>query len=207
MIKIFKNGLLGSNTYLVYDNKSLEGMLVDCGNEPRQIETFCENMSIKIKYIVLTHGHYDHADYVRAYKSLFKGATVVAHSAEKAVLSDSEANVSELVGETTTYPMPDMTVEDGDTLRLGYDDEMSFTVLHTPGHTPGGICLYCEKEKILFTGDTLFHYGRGRTDFKYGDETEILASIKRLTELDGDTVFYPGHGESGVIRNERNIWC
>ncbi len=203
MLKTFKNGLLGSNTYLVWDEITLDAMIIDCGNEPREIEIFCTENKLNVKYIVLTHGHYDHADFVCAYKAIFKSTKVVAHEAEKVVLCDSEANVSLLVGAICTYPMPDICVKEGDTLVLG---DMIFTVMHTPGHTPGCICLYCEKEKLLFTGDTLFAGGRGRTDFKYGNESEIQKSLARLCSLDGNTVFYSGHGEKGIIKNERYLW-
>ncbi len=203
MLKTFPNGLLGSNTYVVWDTYTLEAMIIDCGNEPRDIEKLCLNEKLDVKYIVLTHGHYDHADFVCAYRAIFKAAKLVAHEKEKAVLCDSEANVSRLLGSRCTYPMPDICVKDGDVITLG---NIKFTVLHTPGHTPGCICLYSEKEKLLFTGDTLFSGGRGRTDFKYGNESEIHSSLVRLCRLEGDTVFYAGHGEKGIIENERYLW-
>ncbi len=203
MQKNFKNGLFGSNTYVVWDESTLEAMIIDCGNEPREIEKFCIDNNLNVKYIVLTHGHYDHADFACAYKAIFQKARLFAHEKEKIVLCDSEANVSYLVGDSCVYPMPDISLNDGDILTLG---DTSFTVLHTPGHTPGGICLYCEKEKLLFTGDTLFAGGRGRTDFKYGDERVLLSSLARLCRLDGETEFYSGHGEKGIIKNERYLW-
>lgn len=199
-LKEFQNGLLGSNTYLVWDKKSLEAMVIDCGNKPKNIVAECEKQGLKLKYTVLTHGHYDHAEYVSEYKALFPEAKVVCHENERAVLSDPEANVSALLGLFREYPMPDMTVTEGDIISLG---ELDFKVLHTPGHTPGCICLYCEKEKALFTGDTLFVGGYGRTDFKYGSVQELISSLRRLTALPEDTVFYSGHGEAGKLSRER----
>lgn len=198
MIKAFSNGLLGSNTYL-YASGSV-GMIVDCGNAPQKIYEYCKINGIAVRYIVLTHGHFDHAHYVNEYKKLFGSADVVAHRDEVKVLTDPNANVSALFGEPTVYPEPDITVTEGDILTVG---EASFAVLHTPGHTPGGICLYCEKEKIMFTGDTLFFGGSGRTDFLYGDSGAMLRSLTRLLGMDGEIEFYSGHGSDGKIKYER----
>ncbi len=200
MIKTFSNGLLGSNTHLYYDEKSDEGMVIDCGNNPADVNLFCMQKGIKVKYVVLTHGHYDHAHYVNEYKNTFKTAKTVSHKDEIAVLSNPSANVSEYFGKGAVYPSPDETVKDGDTLEIG---ESVFEVLHTPGHTPGGICIYCEKEKIMFTGDTLFCGGVGRTDFLYGDYGAMHRSLQTLLKMDGDIDFYSGHGMSGKIKNER----
>lgn len=175
-------------------------MIVDCGNAPQKIYEYCKINGIAVRYIVLTHGHFDHAHYVNEYKKLFGSADVVAHRDEVKVLTDPNANVSALFGEPTVYPEPDIAVTEGDILTVG---EASFAVLHTPGHTPGGICLYCEKEKIMFTGDTLFFGGSGRTDFLYGDSGAMLRSLTRLLGMDGEIEFYSGHGSDGKIKYER----
>jgi glyoxylase-like metal-dependent hydrolase (beta-lactamase superfamily II) len=203
MIKIFENGLLGSNTFLYCDLESKEAMIIDCGNMPGEILSFCKENNLKVKYIALTHGHCDHIHYVGLYKSIFENALIVCHKDELPLLFDPEANVSSLMGAPTVYPQPDKTVVEGDTLSVGNTD---FKVIHSPGHTPGGICLYCEKEKIMFTGDTLFANGRGRTDFKYGSETELLKSLSRLTAMDGDITFYSGHGMSSMIKYEKGTY-
>lgn len=200
MIKTFSNGLLGSNTHLYYDEKSGKGMIIDCGNRPEEIRLFCDINGITVRFIVLTHGHYDHAHYVSDYKNLFKTACVVSHKDEIPVLVNDMANVSGMFGDPSTYPEPDKTVTDGDTLNVG---ESEFKVIHTPGHTVGGICLYCEEEKIMFTGDTLFYGGVGRTDFMYGDYDAMINSLQTLLDMDGEIEFYSGHGISGKIKNER----
>jgi len=201
MIKTFSSGLLGSNTYLYYNDG--EGMLIDCGNPPEKIKSAVDEASIKIKYIILTHAHYDHADYVNEYKKLFREATLFCHENEVCVMSDFEANVSLYFGQPKSYGAPDATLREGDTLTVGKSE---FVILSTPGHTPGSICLLCEEEKIMFTGDTLFHFGRGRCDFKYGNEEDMAASLERLLSLDGNITFYSGHGAASSIKNERTIY-
>ena len=103
MYKVFSRGLLGSNTYLVYDEKSLEGAIIDCGNPPREPLATARELGVNIKYIILTHGHYDHAEFVEEYARLLPDAEVVAHEAENAVLSDSLANVSHFFGTPRRY--------------------------------------------------------------------------------------------------------
>ena len=201
MIKIFSCGLLGSNTYLYYNGG--EGMIVDCGNPPEAIESFAKENDITVKYVVLSHAHYDHADYVDKYKSAFPLAQIICHEDELCVIGDPEANVSLYFGTPKIYQKPNRTVKEGDTLTIGV---ATFTVLSTPGHTPGSICLLCENEGIMFTGDTLFHYGRGRCDFRYGNEYDMAASLKRLLALDGEITFYSGHGEPSKIKHERRIY-
>ena len=199
MYKIFSRGLLGSNTYLVWDGESLEGMIVDCGNSPSEPLATARELGIKIKYIVLTHGHYDHAEFVEEYARLLPGAEVIAHEAENAVLSDSLANVSQFFGTPRRYMLPNRTVKGGDKLTLGATE---YEVISTPGHTPGSICVYSHKERLIFTGDTLFCRGYGRTDFKYGSDVELIASLRRLSRLDGDITVLSGHGMATTIGEE-----
>ena len=192
LVKEFEDGLLGSNTFLVWDQVSKEGMVVDCGNPPEQIKSFAIENGIKVVWIVLTHGHCDHAKYADEYKTAFPEATLAAHAAENAVLTDPEANVTVYFGGAEAYKPAEESLNDGDTLRLG---EGELTVISTPGHTPGSICLYSSEDGIMFTGDTLFANGYGRTDFKYGSFQELRESLKRLWRM-GGTVCYPGHGEA-----------
>ena len=204
MHKIFSRGLLGSNTYLVYDDVSREAMVVDLGNSPSEIFFVARDMGLCVKYLVLTHAHFDHIDYIEKYKSVFPEARVVAHEREVAVMVNGEANVSMWFGDMKDYGYPDMTVKDGQLISLG---DLKFRVIHTPGHTPGGICLYSVSEGVMYTGDTLFRGTRGRCDIKFGSEWEMAESLKRLFAMDGDIVFYPGHGGESTIGREAERVC
>jgi glyoxylase-like metal-dependent hydrolase (beta-lactamase superfamily II) len=133
----------------------------------------------------------------------------VCHEEESKVLTDPEANVSYLFGDTNAYEDCAVKVKEGDNIVLsGIDDngnetDMKFTVMHTPGHTPGCICLYNEEEKLMLTGDTLFAGGYGRTDFKYGSGAELMRSLRRLLSMEDEIVFYSGHGEMSRIGWEK----
>ena len=206
MIKVFDTGILDTNTYVVWNEDSHLGMIIDCGVEPRAVLDFVNGEGISVKYIVLTHGHFDHAEYVEDYEKAFEGASVVCHENELCVLNDADANLSYWGARPRAYKCSYTTVKEGDVLSLGEKSGgecMNFEVLHTPGHTPGGICLYCQNDKIMFTGDTLFKRSYGRTDFKYGDARELFASLRRLYHMDGDTTFYPGHYQHSTIKEER----
>ena len=179
MIKTYPYGYLCSNIYLVYDNG--EGMIVDAGGAPNELLDFVSQNKIEIKYIVLTHGHFDHVCRVRDLMDAFPCAKVVYHADEERVLRDFEANCSLWLGGTAiSYNLPHDEVDEGDILKIG---SLEFEILHTKGHSPGGICLMCRSEKIILTGDTIFEYGYGRTDLKFGDWHELEKSLSRLYEI------------------------
>ena len=196
-IKAFYNGLLSSNSYVVYDEISYECMIVDLGVKPDYVVDFIKNNGLSVKYLVLTHGHYDHAHFVGKYMELYSAAKAICHTDEIKVLTDSFANVSDLVGDSSVYDYDYTVVNDGDLLTLGNTE---FKVLSFPGHTPGCICLLCEKDKIMFTGDVIFAQGYGRTDFKYGSPTLMMQSLRKITTMDEDITIYPGHGESSTLK-------
>lgn len=188
MIKAFFNGLLSSNAYVVWNGG--ECMIIDCGVKTDDVAKFISQMGLDVKYIVLTHGHYDHAHYIGDYIKLYPSATPICHKDEITVLKDPCANVSSLLGIDTCYDYNMTTVDNGDILTLG---ALCFKVLNMPGHTPGCICLYEENEKIMFTGDVVFANGFGRTDFKYGDYSKMLDSLCQIRKMDKSITIYPGH--------------
>ena len=207
MIKVFPQGLLDTNTYVVWEEKSLECMIIDCGVKPNVLLPFLAENNLTVKYVVLTHGHFDHAHYVEEYEKAFKNAKIVCHEDERLILFDPDANLSPYIGSSRAYSCNYTYVKEGEFLILGEKSGgecMIFQVLSTPGHTPGGICLYDEAHKIMFTGDTLFKRSYGRTDFKYGDMQKLYESLRRLYRMDKNITFYPGHYESSTIGDETN---
>lgn len=200
MYKIFSRGLLDSNTVVLWDGETCEAMIVDCGNPVRDILLFLEENALRVRYIVLTHAHFDHAEYLSEYRRALPSARVVAHEREITVMSDPVSNVSAYFSTPRTYGVPDIAVKEGDVLPLG---NIEFSVLSTPGHTPGSICLFCKTERLLLTGDTLFEGRRGRTDFKLGSEVDMQASLRRLLAMDADIMFIAGHGMPSRIGDER----
>lgn len=195
-IKKFENGLLSSNGYIVWNGD--ECAIVDAGVKPLFMNEFISAKGLKVKYIVLTHGHYDHAHYIGEYIKLYPGATPICHRDEIQVLRDPCANVSSLLGSSTSYDYSMTTVDNGDILSLG---TLDFKVLNMPGHTPGCICLYEENAKAMFTGDVIFANGFGRTDFKLGDYSKMIDSLRQISKMDKSITIYPGHGESALLNS------
>lgn len=206
MLHVFRNGLLASNTYLVWNkhDPAHPGFVLDFGVPAKQVSAFAVENGIRVRYLIASHGHYDHIHLIKDYKTLFCDAPFLCHAEEGRILSDSVANVSALCGDPSVYPQPDRTLSEGDRLLFGDGDgAMCWQVLHTPGHTPGCICLYNEKDKTMLTGDTLFADGGvGRCDFKYGDGRMLQKSLERLLNMDGGITIYPGHGHASAIREE-----
>lgn len=207
MIKAFSCGLLETNTYVAWDEGTRDCMIIDCGVDPQIVQPFILENNLLVKYVILTHGHFDHAHYVEEYEKMFKDAKIVCHENEKTVLFDPEANLSPYMGTHRAYSCSYTYVREGDFIVLGNKCQgecMNFQILSTPGHTPGSICLYDESHKIMFTGDTLFKKSYGRTDFKYGNMQEMYNSLRRLYKMDKDITFYPGHYEHSTIGEETN---
>lgn len=191
-------GQLGANCYIVYCEKTLHGMVIDPGGDASKILTILSRENIKVTCIVNTHGH---ADHIAANDEIKKttGAPVLIHQEDAKMLVSSQGNLSMYIGNNLICQAADRLLTDGDTIVVG---EMQFQILHTPGHTLGGICVY--GNDVVFSGDTLFEQSVGRTDFPGGSHSQLLSSIKnKLFVLADDTVVLPGHGANTTIGVER----
>jgi len=203
-IKTFNKNNMGQNNYLCWCEKSGEGILIDAGcstaDKKAIISTVNEN-NITVKAILLTHGHYDHITAADSMKSL-TGAEVYSHVSEKQILADPNLNLSCRTA-TEVIIVPDKFFNDSDIFKFG---EYTLKVIHTPGHTPGGVCYYNAESKVLFAGDTLFKGSVGRADLPMGDFAKLTRNITaKLLSLPEETIVYAGHGENTTIGREKKF--
>lgn len=192
-------GMVQTNCYLVYNEQTMEGFVVDPADHASRIEEKCSQLGIALKAILLTHGHYDHMLAAADIRETYQIPVYILRQEEE-LLGNSEYNLS--ASWAMAYSMKaDVLVEDGEKLEIaGYSVE----VLATPGHTSGSCCYYIASEKVLFSGDTLFCESLGRTDFPTSSTRDIIHSIcKKLLPLPEDVEVYPGHNEATTIGNER----
>lgn len=188
----------GTNTWLLYDDVSLEGIVVDPAAPSEVLLERIRDLGLKIKMIINTHGHGDHIG-GNSFFAERLNAPLAIHKDDAAMLTDNLKNLSAYMGSSLPIRAADVLLEDGYTLKLG---EHELKVIHTPGHTPGGICLHTEK--YLISGDTLFELSIGRTDFPGGSHTSLISSIReKLFVLPDDVIVFPGHGPQTTIGLEK----
>ncbi|MBR3888080.1 MAG: MBL fold metallo-hydrolase [Clostridia bacterium] len=188
-----------TNMYVVFDEETKEGILIDAGAGADKIINYIENMNVKLKYIILTHCHVDHVADLRKIRKDFPRVPIVINEEDAEGLAKAEVNMCELLGVENNFLDADILVKDGDVLTFG---NVTAQLIHTPGHTAGSMSILIED--ALFSGDTLFKGTRGRTDLPTGSEREILWSIKdKLLKLPEETIVYPGHGSTTIIRDEK----
>jgi len=199
IVKMLHVGLLQTNCYIVGCEDTKEGAIIDPGGDAKHILAEVERLGLKTKYVINTHGHFDHT---LANKEVVKatGASLAIHSADAPTLTKGGgAFFFGMMGKAS--PPADTILDEGQVLTLG---KIELKVLHTPGHSPGSICLYNEKEGVLFDGDVLFNMGIGRCDLPGGNRSVLMVSIQRLLALLPDeTTVYPGHGPATTIGRER----
>ena len=196
-------GMFGSNCFIVGSESGKKGIVIDPGADAGAIVNAVNDTGLSIELIVATHNHVDHVGALRQVKEA-TGAPYAVHEA------DAESVMPEMFGRMLGVmmsrslkapPKPDRLLRDGDVIAVG---DLEFSVLHTPGHTPGGISL--RGDGIVFSGDTLFNFGIGRTDLSGGDYATLMDSIvTKLMVLPDETVVYPGHGPRTTIGAERRM--
>jgi glyoxylase-like metal-dependent hydrolase (beta-lactamase superfamily II) len=187
-------GPIETNCYILGSALTHEAFVIDPGAEAEEIKSCLRKHQLKIKAVVNTHGHLDH---IGADASM--DAPVYIHRLDAEFLTNPDLNLGRMFGFALPTIKPDLLLEDGEKIKAG---EICLEVIHTPGHTPGGICLH--SDNICFTGDTLFAEGVGRTDIPSANEKDLLAAIhKRLLMLPDEVTIYPGHGPSSTIGQAR----
>ena len=187
-------GALETNCYILADPETREAAIIDPGSNGNGIKREIEKRGFNIKCIINTHGHGDHISSNGKFK-----APIYIHRLDAGFLRNSKLNMSASFGFSIKIPEASRTLEEGDIIEIG---SCELKVIHTPGHTPGSISLL--GKGFVFTGDTLFMGGVGRTDFPYGSEKKLIDSIKeKLLILDDNTIVYPGHGPSSTIGAEK----
>lgn len=198
-IKSMTLGMVATNCYLIINKENKEALLVDPADNALRISNVIEENGCTLKAILLTHGHFDHIMALNDLKKRYN-VPVYAHEEEEDVLKQSSLNLSGSIGQIYTT-QADVYVKDGEQLKLAGLDVI---VLYTPGHTKGGVCYYFPEEKVLMSGDTLFHCSIGRTDFPTGSMSQLVRSVKeQLFVLPDDVQVYPGHDSVTSIGYEK----
>ena len=194
------SGSLGEHIYILGADGTKDVVAIDPGEAKPSLAAL-ERDSLNCVAVLLTHGHFDHIGGVRALKDAY-GATVYIHEADAGMLKSNRMSLAVLTGELVKPVEADVLLYGGETLALA---GLKLDVIHTPGHTKGGVCFALKSDRKLFVGDTLFLEGSGRTDFPGGSEKELYHSIAdKLFPHEGDFDVYCGHEEDTTLEHERN---
>jgi hydroxyacylglutathione hydrolase len=197
-IKKFEVGPLFVNCYVLYDKDTKEAVVIDPGDEPDLILDFVKEEGLSVKYIICTHGHFDHIGAVKEIKEQ-TGAKIILHEKDLEIYRNSPEVAVQFFGiEIDSQPEPDEFIKDEELLTIGY---INLKIIHTPGHSPGSISIYTDG--YIFTGDTLFAGSVGRTDLIGGSMQALFNSLKKIASLPDETVVLPGHGPKTKIGIER----
>lgn len=197
-------GELDTNCYLVWDEDTKECVVIDPADDGVAISEEINNKNLKVKYVFLTHGHFDHSMGALDLKLIYN-VPFGCSEKDAFLLNRQDETAKHFLKKDIKIPNFIKIDIDLDKLGKFYLGKEEFEVIKTPGHTPGGVCFYNEANKLLFSGDTLFAGLRGRTDFSYGSTKKIFESLRKLMKLPKDTLVLPGHGETTTIERESKI--
>ena len=204
-IKAFTLGYMGVNTYIIFDKEQGKAAVFDAPAESKKILDFLTDNNLELEYIFLTHGHFDHVAYLPFFSEKYPTAKIFIHPKDSFYIEKNGWNfheedfldiglsfwVENVQNLGFDFPSSHEDLDEGNVI-------FGWKVLHTPGHTPGSICLYNEEEKVLIAGDTLFDGGFGRTDLRGGSMSEMTKSLARLETLPSGIRVYSGHGGSFI---------
>lgn len=200
IVEILIVGPIAANCFIIGDEETMEGAIIDPGEDAIEILEKVKETGLNIKYIIATHGHFDHCAAVKQLKDHLD-CEFLLHEEDLFYVRDSVDSARKWGFTIDQVPDPDSFLKDNEVIKLG---SLELRIIHTPGHSPGGISIYIESEKALFSGDTIFQGSIGRTDFRKGSLPILTESIKdRIYSLPDNTQLYTGHGPVTTVGDEK----